>query len=133
MLVAELGSDPFLGANHDDGVEFLTNNQGPVSLIGLTLGRPWRLDIRQDGSGHIQYSRDQIEESAEIPSGTFDFPILLATLSALSSDDGQPERNAMVFFYREMQMRVVFGKHLHDERTSHIFVPTCSGTGDQTE
>lgn len=103
VLVAELGSDPFLGANHDVGVEFLTEDQGPVTLIGLILGPAWRLEIRRDGSARIQYSREQIEESAEVPFGTFDFSILLSALSAQASADGHHERNAMVFFYRQMQ------------------------------
>ncbi len=114
VLVAELGGDPFLGANHDEGVKFLTENQGQVNLIGLMMGLPWRLDIRPDGSARIQYLRGQTEESAEATIGTFDFPNLLATLSTEASNEGHYERNAMVFFYRQMQKGTVFGKHLHD-------------------
>jgi len=34
VLVAELGSDPFFGANHGEGVRFLTSNGRP-RRIGL--------------------------------------------------------------------------------------------------
>jgi hypothetical protein len=116
LLVADLrgNGEPWLAANHEEGIEFLTLNQGPIDRIGLIMYRPWTLDIRSDGSARIRYLRSRSDESAEAPAGTFDFPDLLATLSAAVSDEGHYERNAMVTFHRRGQSGGVHAKHLHD-------------------
>ena len=116
VLVAELWGDYCLAANHHEGIEFLTENQGPVDLIGLMMGQPWRLDIRSDGSARIRYLQGQTDEAAEAPTGTFRFVELLATLAAAASEEGHFERNAMVFFHRRGQSGMVRGQHLHDRR-----------------
>jgi hypothetical protein len=116
VLVADLWGrgEPWLAANHGEGIEFLTQNQGPVNMIGLIMYRPWTLDIRSDGSARIRYLRSKSDESAEVLAGTFDFPDLLATLSASVSDEGHHERNAMVTFRRKGQSGGVLAGHLHD-------------------
>jgi hypothetical protein len=116
VLVADVWGrgEPWLAANHGEGIEFLTQNQGPVNQIGLIMYRPWTLDIHSDGSARIRYLRARSDEKAEVPTGTFDFPDLLAKLSAAVSDEGQYERNAMVTFRRQAQSGGVHAKHLHD-------------------
>jgi hypothetical protein len=116
VLVAERGSNRFLAANHHKGIEFLTENQGPVNRIGLMMGRPWSLDIQSDGSGRIRYLTSQIDEYAEAPAGSFDFGHLLATLIDMASDDGHYQSNAMVVFLRKGQRGGVRAKHVHDNK-----------------
>ncbi len=115
LLVGEIWGDLCFAANHDLGVEFLTMNQGPVQMIGLMLGLPWRLEIRSDGSARIRYQRGQTERIAGSVSGTFDFPVLLEVLSKMASDEGHGERNPVVFFHRRGEPGMVRGKHVHDE------------------
>jgi hypothetical protein len=114
VLVADFDGDGSFtfATNHEEGVRFLTENQGPVNGIHMMVWRPWTLDIRPDGSARLRYRLWQTTESAEVPAGTFDFPDLLATLSPAGSDEGHPERNAAVWFLRAGQS--VKGKHLRD-------------------
>ncbi|QDV35567.1 hypothetical protein [Tautonia plasticadhaerens] len=77
VLVANLfGDGKPLAANHEGGIRFLTENQGPVHEIALRMDRHWSLDIRSDGSARIRYLEWQTDESAEAPAGTFEFPAL---------------------------------------------------------
>jgi hypothetical protein len=99
VLVAERGGY-FFAANHAEGIDFLTANQGPVIEIGLIMFRPWNLDIRSDGSARVRYLMVRTDESSEVPAGTFDFPALLATLAAAASEEGHYERNAMIALRR---------------------------------
>jgi hypothetical protein len=116
MLVADLWGNgkPRLAANHEEGIEFLTQNQGPVNRINLIMYRPWTLDIRSDGSARIRYLRSRSSESAEAPAGTFDFPDLLATLSAAVSVEGHHKRNAMVGLGRKGQSLRGYAGHQPD-------------------
>ncbi len=106
--------DPFLAANHHEGVEFLMKNQGPVIEIHLMRYGPWNLDIRSDGSAQARYQSEPIDERIEAPAGTFNFPEILAKLSSAASDEGQYERNTMVAFRRKGQRGGVRCQHLHD-------------------
>ena len=116
VLVAELWSNHFFCANDEEGVRFLTENQGPIEMIGVMMGQPWTLDIRSDGSARLRYLRGQTDESIEAPARTFDFPGLLELLPSVAVDQGHYERNAMVFFHRRGQSGGVRGRHLHDAK-----------------
>lgn len=122
VLVAEFWSDAFLAANHEGGIKFLMENQGPVSLICLMIIRPWSLDIRSDGSARIRYLEGKTDETADAPAGTFRFQEVLASLTASASNEGHWDRNAMVSFHRKGQSGGVQAKHLHNsEMVTSLF------------
>ena len=115
VLVAHPWEDCFyFGANGREGIDFLTENQGPVKMISLTVGGPWRLDIRSDGSAQLRFLEEQVDEFADAPPRTFDFRGLVDLLSAAVSDQGHYERNAIVLFHRMGQSGLVWGKNLLD-------------------
>jgi hypothetical protein len=94
VLVGYLWSDPFFAANHDQGVEFLMVNQGPIRRIDLMLGQSWWLEIRLDDSAS---SATRGERVAQVWAGTFDFPVLVEVLSGMASGKGRSKENAVVF------------------------------------
>ena len=117
VLVERSGDHYVFGANDDEGIRFLTENQGPINMIGLIIGRPWTLDIETDGSASLRYLKGQISEVVNAPPNTFDFPMLLEALSAVASDEGHFEQNAMVFFRRKSQSSGVRAKSLRNGDT----------------
>lgn len=114
VIVGNLWGDSVFAANSQEGVEFLTENQGPINMIGLRMGRPWSLDIQSDGSARIRHLTGQIDESANAPAGAFHFLDVLAKLSAAASNVGEFGQNATVYFHRKRQSSGVRGRHLHD-------------------
>lgn len=114
VLVARLWEEYFFCANHQEGIEFLTRNQGTINLISLMMGQPWNLDIREDGSARFRYLRGQIDESVEASAHTFNFSDLVETFTLTASEQGDYHTNAMVFFHRKGQSGGVRGKHVHD-------------------
>lgn len=116
VLVAEIWGGYVFAANHANGIQYLTENQGPVIEIRLTMGLPWTLEIQSDGSARIEFSKGKAKESAEAPPGTFGIADLAAKLSAAVTDNGHPDRNAVVFFRRKGQSGGIRGKHLQDRK-----------------
>lgn len=128
VLVAELGGFCVFAANDPGGVDFLQRNQGPVGMICLAAGEPWRLDIRPDGSGEVRFVRGYFVKKAGFPPGTFDFPSLLKLLEEKVSDQGDYRTNGQVFFFREGQSGS-YGKHLHDHEFVRSLFETAVGRG----
>jgi hypothetical protein len=114
VLVAEFWGDPFLAANHEGGIEFLCENQGSIDSITLHVFPPWSLDVQPDGSARLRYLTGRIDEGADAPAGTFDFVGLIATLTALASDDGHHERSATVTFHRRGQAGGVRARYVRE-------------------
>ncbi len=121
VIVAEIWGYYF-AANHPEGVEFLTVNQGPVLEIHLRIRlmifQPWELDIRSDGSARVQYPKGESSENTELPAGTFDFPDVLQALSASASasEEGHHNRYAVLYLRRQGQSGAMEGKRVPDRK-----------------
>jgi hypothetical protein len=116
VLVAELWGARFFAANRASGIQFLTENQGPIIAIRLMMGLPWTLELQSDGSARVEFSKGKVKESAEARHATFAFADLVAKLSTAASDEGHHEQNATMFFFRKGQSGGIQGKHLHDRK-----------------
>jgi hypothetical protein len=122
VLVAKLSGKPFFAANRQEGVEFLTKNQGPINTIRLMIGQMWTLDIRPDGSVLVRYLSGQTDETAEAPPGSFDFLDLLIRFSADKVDDVNSTGYAIVFFERNGQSGKAPGKQMYDAALARILL-----------
>ncbi len=118
VLVMSSAGDAWFGANHDSAIEFLRVNQAPIT--GLTLARsPWALlagsngwgavHRRTRGTGTTGRSRLAIQ-SAEVPAGTLDWPMLLDQVQTtlVASGGGLDNQRVNVTFSRQ-------GNSGHDE------------------
>ncbi len=114
VLVANLWGDHGFAANHPEGIAFLTDNQGCVTHIGLSMYPSWSLDIGEDGSAEVAHRIAQTKEAAEAPAGTFDFPALLDALTARASKQGHYERDVAFFTRRKGQNSGQFAKFIGD-------------------
>jgi hypothetical protein len=120
VLVISVMDRVTFAANHPEGIRFLNENQGQVFEIRLGV-QSWGLSIRPDGSARLDSWLKGAEEFAEAPAGTFDFPDLLATLAARSSDVGDRERDVMVSLPRRGQQWVLWKDIDDDELITSLF------------
>lgn len=111
VLVASMWDSYIFAANDENGICNLTEQQGPIHEIRLTVGVSWSLDIRSDGSATLRFSQGSIDERAEAPARTFDFAFQRDFLAKSVSSQGHYERNPMVIFMRKGQS-VFRGQHL---------------------
>lgn len=116
VLVSQGYEDYSLHANAPEGIEFLTQNQGPVCSIQFMVGPAWRLEISPAGAAKLKYYDWPIEEEAPVKAGTFDFEQLLQQLSKIPyAESARNPDTTPVLFLRRRGQSWCQGRYLEDK------------------